>query len=57
MEVSVADAKAQPTALVRRAEEGEEIVLTQDGKAAVRLVAVKSKLTTAKKRALITEIL
>lgn len=56
MEVSVTDAKAQLTDLVRRAEEGEEVVLTQDGKATVRLVAVKPKLTAAERRAVIEEV-
>ena len=46
MEVSVSDAKAQLTDLVRRAEEGEEIVLTRHGQATVRIVPVnKPKLT------------
>jgi len=57
MEVSVTDAKAQLTDLVRRAEEGEEVVLTQDGKATVRLVAVKRKPTPAEKHALMTRIM
>jgi len=41
MEVSVTDAKAQLTELVRRAEEGEEVVLTRHGRPAVRLVPAK----------------
>ena len=40
MQVSVSDAKGQLTELVRRAESGEEVVLTRHGKAAVRLVPV-----------------
>ncbi len=47
MQISVTDAKAQLTDLVRRAESGEEIVLTRHGKPAVRLTAV----TTAPDRA------
>ncbi len=39
MQVSVTDAKAQLTDLVRRAEAGEEIVLTRHGTPAVRLVS------------------
>jgi prevent-host-death family protein len=35
MFVSVSDAKGQLTSLVRRAESGDEIVLTRHGKAAV----------------------
>ena len=40
MQISVTDAKAQLTELVRRAEGGDEIILTRHGHAAVRLVAV-----------------
>jgi prevent-host-death family protein len=43
MEISVTDAKAQLTELVRRAEAGDEIVLTRHGQAAVRLVPVKKR--------------
>jgi prevent-host-death family protein len=38
MQVSVTDAKGQLTELVRRAEQGDEIVLTRHGRAVVRLV-------------------
>ena len=38
MQVSVTAAKGQLTELVRRAEAGEEVVLTRHGHAAVRLV-------------------
>ena len=41
MRVSVSDAKGQLTDLVRRAEAGEDIVLTRHGHAAVRLVPVR----------------
>jgi len=40
MEVSVTDAKAQLTDLVRRAEAGEDIVLTRHGQATARIVPV-----------------
>ena len=40
MNVSVTDAKAQLTDLVRRAEAGEEVVLTRHGHAIVRIVPV-----------------
>ena len=43
MRVSVSDAKAQLTALVHRAEAGDEVVLTRHGKPAVRLVPVQSR--------------
>jgi prevent-host-death family protein len=42
MQISVTDAKGQLTELVRRAEKGDEIVLTRHGHAAVRLVPVKA---------------
>jgi len=40
MLVSVTNAKARLTDLVRRAEAGEDVVLTRHGQASVRLVAV-----------------
>lgn len=42
MHVSVSDAKAQLTDLVRRAEAGEEVILTRHGQPAVRLSPVRS---------------
>jgi prevent-host-death family protein len=42
MLVSVTAAKSQLTELVRRAEAGDEIILTRHGHAAVKLVAVAS---------------
>ena len=44
MHVSVSDAKAQLTDLVRRAEAGEEIVLTRHGQPVVRITPVKAPL-------------
>lgn len=41
MRISVTEAKAQLTELIRRAEAGEEIVLTRHNHDAVRLVPVK----------------
>lgn len=41
MQVSLTDAKARLTDLVRRAEAGDEVILTRHGQPAVRLVAVK----------------
>lgn len=56
MEISVSDAKAQLTELVRRAEAGEEVVLTRHGHPAVRLVAVKRRrLSPEERRALLEE--
>lgn len=43
MKISVSDAKGQLTELVRRAEAGDEIILTRHGRSAVRLVPVRMK--------------
>ena len=40
MQISVTDAKAQLTELVRRAEAGDEIVLTRHGQPAARIVPI-----------------
>jgi prevent-host-death family protein len=56
MEISVTDAKAQLTELVRRAEAGDEIVLTRHGHPAVRLVPVKKRGDRKALRALVEEI-
>jgi prevent-host-death family protein len=57
MEISVTDAKAQLTELVRRAEAGEDVVLTRHGHPAVRLVAVKRRrLSPEERRALLEEL-
>lgn len=42
MKISVSDAKAQLTELVRRAEAGDEVVLTRHGQPAVRLTPIKA---------------
>jgi len=42
MKISVTEAKSQLTDLVRRAEAGDEIILTRHGQSAVRLVPIKS---------------
>jgi prevent-host-death family protein len=41
MRVAVTNARAQLTELIRRAEAGEEVVLTRHGHGVVRLVAIK----------------
>jgi len=41
MRVSVSEAKGRLTDLVRRAEAGDDVVLTRHGRPAVRLVAVR----------------
>lgn len=53
MQVSVTDAKGQLTELVRRAEAGDEVVLTRHGHAAVRLVPVKAVPDRKARRALL----
>jgi prevent-host-death family protein len=42
MRISVSDAKAQLTDLVRRAEAGEEVVLTRHGQPTVRLAPLRA---------------
>jgi prevent-host-death family protein len=56
MHVSVSEAKGQLTDLVRRAEAGEEIVLTRHGHAAVRLVPVKVTQDCKSRRALLEAV-
>ena len=56
MEVSVSDAKAQLTDLVRRAEAGEEIVLTRHGHAAVRLTPARAVVQRGQRRALLDAV-
>ena len=53
MQISVADAKGQLTELVRRAEKGDEVVLTRHGHTAVRLVPVKAPLDKKSRRVLL----
>lgn len=56
MRISVTDAKGQLTELVRRAEAGEEVVLTRHDQAAVKLVPLKAKPTAAEKAAALDRI-
>jgi prevent-host-death family protein len=53
MNISVSEAKGQLTDLVRRAEAGEDVVLTRHGQAAVRLVPVKAVVDRAARRRVI----
>lgn len=55
-QVSVTDAKGHLTELVRRAEAGDEIVLTRHGHAAVRLVPVKSMPDRKSRRAILEAV-
>jgi prevent-host-death family protein len=50
MRISITEAKGQLTDLVRRAEAGDEIILTRHGQAAVRLVPVAKARLHAKAR-------
>lgn len=54
--ISVSEAKAQLTDLVRQAEAGEDIVLTRHGHAAVRLTPVRRPLDRLQMRAFLEAI-
>jgi prevent-host-death family protein len=54
--VSVTEAKGQLTELVRRAEAGDEVILTRHGHPAVRLVPVKAALDRKSRRALLEAV-
>ena len=53
VKISISDAKRQLTELVRRAEAGDEVILTRHGNAAVRLVPVKPARDRTFRRALL----
>ena len=57
MNVSVSEAKAQLTELVRRAEAGEEVILTRRGRPAVRLVAERPPVDLEKRDAAIAALI
>lgn len=56
MRVAVTNAKAQLTELIRRAEAGEEVVLTRHGQAVVRLVPVEAAVAPEARRKLLEAI-
>ncbi len=56
MRVSVTEAKGRLTDLVRRAEAGNEVILTRHGQPAVRLVPVKARLDPEARRWLLDEV-
>ncbi len=56
MKISVSEAKAQLTELVRRAEAGEEVVLTRHGHPAARLVAARAPMDAAQRLAIIEAV-
>lgn len=51
MQISITEAKGHLTELVRRAEAGDDVVLTRYGKAAVRLVPVVPAVPRERRRA------
>jgi prevent-host-death family protein len=53
MNIPVTDAKALLTDLVRRAEAGEDIVLTRHGRAVARLTAIMDRPSEADRRAVL----
>ncbi|MBW8842894.1 MAG: type II toxin-antitoxin system prevent-host-death family antitoxin [Sphingomonadales bacterium] len=56
MRISVTEAKGQLTDLVRRAEAGDEVILTRHGHAAVRLVPIKPVADAKSRRALLDTV-
>src|ERR1700709_188365 len=56
MRISVTEAKGQLTELVRRAEAGDEVILTRHGHAAVRLVPIKATPNRESRRALLEAV-
>jgi prevent-host-death family protein len=54
--ISVTEAKGQLTELVRRAEAGDEVILTRHGNEAVRLVPVTAVLDREDRRKLLEEV-
>jgi prevent-host-death family protein len=56
MQVSVSDAKGQLLDLVRRAEAGEEVILTRHGQDVVRLVPARARPDGAERRTLLEEM-
>lgn len=56
MHIAVSDAKGKLTDLVRRAEAGDEVILTRHGQPAVRLVPVARKASKENKRMLLVAL-
>lgn len=54
--ISVTDAKGQLTRLVRRAQAGDEVVLTRHGQPAVRLVPIRDAAEVSSRRELIEQL-
>jgi prevent-host-death family protein len=55
MEIPISEAKGRLTELVRRAEAGDEVVLTRHGQPAARLVRARRVPTTIEERAAIID--
>jgi prevent-host-death family protein len=56
VKVSVSEAKGQLTELVRRAEAGDEVILTRHGQPAARLVPMKRTLSPEEREAVIRAV-
>jgi prevent-host-death family protein len=56
MKISVSDAKGQLTELVRRAEAGEEVVLTRHGHDVVRLAPIQEPIAASARRQVLNEV-
>jgi prevent-host-death family protein len=56
MKISVSDAKGQLTELIRRAEAGEDIVLTRHGHDVVRLAPIRAPVAASVRRQCLSEI-
>jgi len=56
MRIAVTNAKEQLTELVRRAQAGEEVLLTRHGQPVVRLVPVKPATAVEARRALLERV-
>ncbi len=57
MEISIREAKAKLTNLIRRAELGEEVVVTRHGKPVVTINPVKSRPTSSQRREILQQFL
>lgn len=56
MKVSVSDAKGQLTELVKRAESGDEVILTRRGRDVARLVPIVATCDAASRRVLMERL-
>lgn len=56
MQISVTEAKGQLTELVRRAEAGDEVILTRYGQEVVRLVPIKIQSDRWSRKALLESV-